>query len=138
MLGQSAERAVVIGIVGVNRIVGKARANELVIVGMVEARLLVFGRRRFVDPQRFHPGMADVAGIAGSGHARDDGLPFVDSGSVKLNGAPISRSQELPLLQSEMRQLIDADEQKLRALVLVDIIFVAAVAEARSRAVAPS
>src|SRR5947209_14866250 len=36
-----------------------------------------------------------------------------------------------------MRQLIDADEEKLGALILIHIVFVAAVAEAGGRAIGP-
>ena len=43
----------------------------------------------------------------------------------------------MPLLEREVRQLIDANEEKLRALILIDIAFVAAVAEARGGTVAP-
>ena len=36
-----------------------------------------------------------------------------------------------------MRQFIDADEQKFRALILVDVVLVSAVAEARCGTVCP-
>jgi hypothetical protein len=36
-----------------------------------------------------------------------------------------------------MRQLIEPDEQKLRALILVDIVFVAAISKPGRRAVMP-
>src|SRR6266404_4058578 len=71
--------------------------------------------------------MPDVAGVAGAGHARE----------ASGHGTAIARSQKLPLLQREVRELIDADEKKLRALILVDVVFVAAVAEARGRSVTP-
>ena len=58
-------------------------------------------------------------------------------GAAAANRAAIAGREKLPLAQSEERQLIDADEQKFRALILVDVIFVAAVAEARGRAVLP-
>jgi len=42
------------------------------------------------------------------------------------------------LLQREVRQLVESDEQKLRALIAVNVVFVAAIAKARRRAVGPS
>src|SRR6202030_2454000 len=83
--------------------------------------------RRVIDPQGFHPGVADVAGIAGAGHARH----------TLWNGTTIARREKLPLLQREVRQLVEPDKQKLRALILVDVVFVAAVAESGGRAVVP-
>src|SRR5258708_34459537 len=80
-----------------------------------------------IDPQRLHPGMPDVAGIARPRHAR----------KTLRDGAAIARSQKLPLLQRKMRQLVEPDEQELRTLILVNIIFVATVPEARRRAVDP-
>jgi hypothetical protein len=49
----------------------------------------------------------------------------------------IARREELPLLQGEVRQLIKADELKLRALILIDVAFVAAISEAGGRTVLP-
>src|SRR6267378_62095 len=80
-----------------------------------------------IDPQRFHPSVPDVAGIARAGHARE----------TFRHRTAIARSEKLPLLQREMRQLIKPDEQKLRALILVNVIFVATVAKASGRAIEP-
>jgi hypothetical protein len=71
--------------------------------------------------------MPDVAGIAGPGHARN----------ASGYRAAIARSEKLPLLQREVSELIEPDEQELRALILVDVIFVPAVAEASGRTVVP-
>ena len=71
--------------------------------------------------------MADVAGIGRSRHAR----------KTAGNRAAVAAGEELPLAQSEKRELVDSDEKKFRALVLVDIRFGLAVAEARGRAVLP-
>ncbi len=71
--------------------------------------------------------MADVSRIRRSSHA----------GKTPPHGTAVARSEELPLLQREVRQLVEPDEQKLRALILVNVVFVAAVAEARGRAVVP-
>ena len=90
-----------------------------------------------IDPQRFYPGVADVARVGRAGHVRANGLPCPLAACVCLDGAAIAAGQKLPLFQREVRQLIDADEQKLRALVLVHVVFVAAIAEARCRAVLP-
>ena len=125
--GQRFERATVFGVVGVDRIVVQPRANEIVILWIIIFRPLESRRRRVIDPQRFHPGVADVAGVAGSGHAR----------AAARHGTTIAAGEKLQLLQREMGQLIEADEQKLRALILVNVIFVAAVAEAGGRAVIP-
>src|SRR5579859_4346639 len=127
MFRQSFERAAVLGVVGVNRIVGQLGANEIVVARVVQLRPLEARRRRVIDPQRFHPGVANIAGIAGAGHARN----------ALWNWAAIARREKLPLLQREVRQLIEPNEEKLRALILVDIIFVAAIAEARGRTVVP-
>ena len=114
MRGQRAQSFQIIFIGGVNRIVGDARGNEIVIGGIVFAGIFHAGRGLLVNPQRFHPGVADVAGIGGGGHARKR------SG----DGTAIAAGEELPLAQSEKRELVDADEKKFRALVLVNVVFV--------------
>src|SRR4029077_7562088 len=71
--------------------------------------------------------MADVAGIGGRGHAR------------KRAGhrTAIAAGKKLPLAKGEKSQLVNSDEKKFRALVLINVAFVLAVAEARGRAVLP-
>src|SRR5271157_1553064 len=121
------ERLAVIQVVGVDRIVGNPRAYEVVVTRIVLFRPLESRRRRFVHPQRLDPSVADIARVRRARHAR----------KRSWNGTAVAGGQELPLLQREMRQLVDSDEQKLRALILVNVILVAAVAEPRRRSVFP-
>src|ERR1700730_15912796 len=121
MFRERFQGATIIRVLGVNRVVFEPRANEIVVAGIIEITAVKSGRRLVIDPQRFHPGVADVAGIGRAGHAR----------AAAWNRTAIARSEKLPLLQGEVRQLIEADELKLRALILVDVAFVAAIAEAR-------
>ena len=58
-------------------------------------------------------------------------------GFALLDAAAIAAGQKLPLLQREVRQLIDADEKIFRALIAVDIVFSVAVSKPRRRAVEP-
>src|SRR5260370_2475917 len=81
--------------------------------------------------------MPDVSRVRRAGHARRNSLPSVFHVGINFRRAAVARSEELPLLQREVRELIDADEQKLRALVLINIVLVAAVAKARGRTVFP-
>ena len=53
------------------------------------------------------------------------------------HGTAVAAGEKLPLPQREKRQLVDADEKKFRALVLVDVALALAVAEARGRSVPP-
>ena len=124
---QGLERAAIGSIVRKDRVVVDPRADKIVFAGIEQFWTLIAGGRNFIDPQRFYPGVADVSRIRRAGHVAD----------AARHGAAIARGQELPLLEREMRQLIDADEQKFRALILVDIALIAAVAEARGRAVVP-
>ena len=71
--------------------------------------------------------MADVAGIGGRGHAR----------KRARHRTAIAAGKKLPLAQSEKRQLVNPDEKKFRALILVNVAFILAIAEARGRAVLP-
>ncbi len=100
MFGQRFERAMVRGVVGVNRIVGNLRANKRVVFGIVNLRPLESRRRRMIDPQCLHPGVTDVAGVAGAGHARN----------AAGHRTAIARSEKLPLVQGEVRELIEPDE----------------------------
>src|SRR6267154_2066839 len=131
MLRQRRKRAVIRRIVRVNRIVGQLRANKLVfalvLIAVVDLRPLESRRRLMVNPQRLHPRMPDVAGVASSSHGRE----------TARNGATVARSKKLPLLQGEMRQFIEPDEQELGALILVNVIFIAAVTKARCRSSVP-
>ncbi|MGH8277859.1 MAG: hypothetical protein ACRETH_14315 [Steroidobacteraceae bacterium] len=43
----------------------------------------------------------------------------------------------MPLAQREERELVDPDEEKFRALILIHVAFILAVAEARGRTVLP-
>src|SRR6266404_9736074 len=106
MLRQRLERAVIRRVVRVNRIIGKLGANKIVIAFVVQLWPLESRRWHAIDPQRLHPCMPDVAGIARASHARE----------TFRHRTAIARSQKLPLLQREVRQLIEPDEQKLRAL----------------------
>ena len=71
--------------------------------------------------------MADVAGIRRAGHVR----------KRARDRATIAAGEKLPLAQSEKGELVDADEKKFGALILVDVIFGGAVAEASGGAVEP-
>src|SRR6266581_2240452 len=137
MLRQRFESAAVFRVVGVNRIVVEPGANEMVVARIVQIRALESQRRLVIHPKRFHPGVADVSRVRRTGHARHDSLPRVFPVRVNLHWAAVARGEELPLLQSEMRELINSDEKKLRALVLINIVLVAAVAETRGRSVFP-
>src|SRR6266446_4238823 len=90
--------------------------------GLLEAR-----RRNVINPQRLDPGVADVPRVRRASHGA----------KASRHGAAVARSEKLPLLQREVCELVNADEQKLGALVLVNVILVAAVAEARGRTVFP-
>src|SRR5690242_16551493 len=127
VLGQSLELAPVVGVVGEDGVVFDARADEVVIARIVQIGALEARRRNFVDPQRFDPGVANIARVGGTGHAAE---------AVRHRTA-ITGGQKLPLLQGEVRQLVDADEDELGTLIAIDIVLVAAVAEARGRAVLP-
>src|SRR6266851_6817259 len=81
--------------------------------------------------------MPYVARIRCPRHARHNSLPRVFSVGVDLCRTAVTRGEKLPLLQRKVRELVNADEQKLRALVLINIALVAAVAEARGRAIVP-
>src|SRR5271155_1686031 len=124
---QRFEAATIRSVVGECRVVFELRANEIVIAWVVQFGALVTCWGNFVHPQRFHPGVADVAGVGGAGHVA----------AAARHGATITRSEKLPLLQGEMRQLIDADEEEFGALILIDVALVAAISEARGGAVAP-
>src|SRR5208282_3349551 len=58
-------------------------------------------------------------------------------GKCAGHGTPIARSEKLPLLEGEERQLVNADEKIFGALILVDVVFAFAVAEARRRTIPP-
>src|SRR6266568_6221786 len=127
MLRQSFERAAVFRVVGVNRIVVDARANEIVVTRIIQIAALKSRGRLLIDPERFYPGVPDVARVRRASHAA----------YASRHAATIAGSQELPLLQREVRELIDPDEQKLRTLILIDVILIPAVSEARRRTVFP-
>ena len=44
-------------------------------------------------------------------------------GKASRHGTAIAAGQKVPLLQSEMRQLVKSDEKIFRALILIDVIF---------------
>ena len=67
---QRGERLQIILIGGVDGIVGDARGDEIVIGGIVALRIFHSGGGLLINPQRLHPGVADVAGIRGAGHVR--------------------------------------------------------------------
>ncbi len=125
--GQRGERLQIILIGGVDGIVMHARGDEIVIGGIVTLRIFHSCGRLLINPQRLHPGVADVAGIRGAGHVWKC---FGDR-------AAIAAGEKLPLAQGEESELVDADEKKFRTLILVDVIFGGAVAEAGGRAVEP-
>src|SRR5271163_4711185 len=102
----------------VDRIVGDVRANEIEIGWIVLGGIFHAGRVLLVNPQRFDPGVADVAGIRRRGHARKRAGHWTT----------VAAGQELPLAQREKRQLVNADEKKFRALILVNVVLVLAVA----------
>src|SRR5207245_8582308 len=83
------------------------------------------------------PGVADVAGVRRAGHARHDLFPFARAARINFDRATVARSEKLPLLQSEVRQLIETNEQKLGALITIDVVLVAAVAKERCGTVLP-
>src|SRR5208337_5022134 len=124
---QRLQRLPVIQVVRINRIVFHPRAYEVVILRIVLLRPLESRRRLLVDPQRLHPRVPNVPRVRRPRHARKS----------SWNRAPVPRGQKLPLLQSEVRQLIYPDEQKLRALVLVNIILIPAVPKSRRRSIRP-
>ena len=123
------KRAPVVSIVRVDGVVIEPRLNELIIARIVQSALFKTRGWNFVHPQRFHPGVTDVARIGRARHAGHDLFPFVFPARVGLRGTAIPGSEKLPLLQREVRQLVNADEQKLRALIAVNVVLVAAVAE---------
>src|SRR6266571_2595446 len=127
MFRQRFQRAPVFGVFGVNGVVVEPRANEIVIPRVVQFRPLKARRRNVIDPQRFDPGVADVPRVRRAGHGA----------KASRHGAAVARSEKLPLLQREVRELVETDEQELRALILVNVVLVAAVAEARGRTVFP-
>src|SRR6266704_364359 len=137
MLRQCCERAAIFRVVSVNRIVVEPGTNEIVVARVVQIGALESWRRLVIHPQRLDPGVADVSRVRRARHARHDSLPRVYPVRVNLRWAAVARGEELPLLQSEMRELINSDEKKLRALVLINIVLVAAVAETRGRSVFP-
>ncbi len=73
-----------------------------------------------IHPQRLDPGVADVSRVRRTRHAA----------YASRHATAVARRQELPLLQRKVRQLINADEKKFRALILVNVVLVTAVAEA--------
>src|SRR5690242_20587085 len=127
IFGQRFEGAPIVGVVRINGIVINPRTNKVVVARIIQISALETRGRHFVHPQSLDPSVADVAGVRGSGHAAK---------SVR-SGATVAGSKKLPLLESEMRQLVDADKDKFGALIAVDVVFVAAVAETCRRAVVP-
>ena len=127
MRRQRAQSFQIMLVTGVDRIVGDARGNEIVIGRIVLGGIFHARRGLLVNPQRFHPRVTDVAGIRRRGHAR----------KRAGHGTSVAAGEELPLAQGEKRQLVHADEEKFGALILVDIVLVLAVAEARGRTVRP-
>ena len=124
---QRAQRLQIIFVRGVNRVVADARGNEFVIARIVRFRRVHAGRGLLVNPQRLYPSVADVAGVGGTGHAR----------KRARHGTSVAAREELPLAESEERELVNADEKKFRALILVHVVFVLAVAEARGGIIQP-
>src|SRR6266850_5514038 len=123
MLRQRFEGSAVLRIVGVDRVVVQPRANEIVVAMVVQFRALEPRRWNVIHPKRFHPGVADVSRVRRAGHLAADAAC----------GTAVARRQKLPLLQCEVRRLIQSYEQKLRALILVNVVLVAAVTESRCR-----
>src|SRR5258708_1913570 len=117
----------ILRVVGVNRIVVDARTDKVVVAGDVQIRTVEPWRRNVIHPQGFDPGVPDVSRVRRARHVAE----------ASGRATTIAGSQELPLLEGEMRQLINPDEQELRALILVDVALVAAITEPRGRAVFP-
>ena len=101
------------------------RTNEIVVARVVQIGAIESGGRFMIYPERFHPGVADIARVGRAGHA----------GAASLHGTAIARSEKLPLLQREVRELIEPDEQELRALVLRYVLLALGIAEPCSAAV---
>src|SRR5579859_5440860 len=70
MLGQRLKGATVLRVLRVNRIIVEPRADEVVIPRVVEIRALESRGRLMIDPQRLHPGVADVSRVRRARHAR--------------------------------------------------------------------
>ncbi len=128
MRRQRAQRLQIIFIAGVNRIVGDARGNEIVVGRIVLASgFSIPGAGCLSIHSDFTQAWPMLPGFVAAGHAR----------KRAGHGTAIAAGKKLPLAQGEKRQLVDADEKKFRALILVDVVFALAVAEARGRAVPP-
>src|SRR5260370_35041998 len=104
MLRQRFESSAVLRGVGVNRIVFDARANKFVVASVVQIGALETRRRSVIHPQRLYPSVPDVSRVRRPGHVAEAIWP----------GTAVARGQKLPLLQREVRQLINAEQQKSR------------------------
>src|SRR5260370_29492347 len=109
MLRQCFESSAIFRVVGVNRIVVEPGANEIVVARIVQIRALESRRRLVIHPKRLDPSVADVSRVRRTRHARHDSLPRAFPVRVNLRWAAVARGEELPLLQSEMRELINSD-----------------------------
>src|SRR5260370_2676 len=123
MLRQGFQRPAVFRVVGVNGVVIDARANKFVVARIIQVRTLEACRRLLIDPQRLYPGVSHIAGVRRACHAREDSLPRIFTVGINLCRTAVARSEELPLLQRKVCELVDPDEQELRALILIDITF---------------
>src|SRR5882672_1189671 len=98
---------------------------------VVQFRALEPRRWNVIHPESFYPGMSDVSRVCRPGHARHNSLPSVFPVGVEACGAAVSRSKKLPLLEREVRQFVDANKEEFRALILVNVVLVAAITEPR-------
>ena len=127
MSRQRVQRLQIIRVVAIERIIGNGGANEGVIGGIILPRTVHPRRRPLIHPKRLHPGVPDIAGVCRRGHI----------GSRPRNRAAIAAGEKLPLAQREVRELVNTDKEKFRALVLVDVVFACGIAEASGRAIVP-
>src|SRR5579859_682191 len=127
MFRQRFERLAVLRVVRVDRIVVKPRANKIVLARVVKLRPLKSRRRRMIHPKRLYPRMTDIPRIRRARHAR----------KTSPHRTPVARRQKLTLLQRKMRKFIEPDEQKLRALILINVVLAAAISKTRGRTVQP-
>ena len=127
MRWQRFQRFVIFGVVRVNRIIRNRCADKCVIVSSyLSGRSIPRGARRsihsaFTQAWPMLPGLVAPAML----------------GTRPFTGHRLRLVRNCHWLQREVRQLIDADKEILRALILVHIVLVLAVAEARFRTVTP-
>ena len=93
----------IIHVIRINRIVLNPRPHKLILVRIVKLRPLKSRRRHPVHPQRLHPRMPDIPRVRRPRHA----ATLLPCSPAYIRRAAIPRCQKLPLLQREMRQLIN-------------------------------